>query len=57
MLPSWPKALRVLRGWLTPAIVLQRWWQAWSRAPPPVELQALVDAVGAGQGLRLYLPP
>jgi hypothetical protein len=46
-----------VRGWLTPAIALTRWWRAWSTGPPPAELQALIDAVGAGQGLYLYLPP
>jgi hypothetical protein len=30
---------------------------AWSPTPPPAELQALIDAVGAGHGLHLYLPP
>jgi hypothetical protein len=27
--------LRAIRAWLTPWIGLQRWWQAWSKAPPP----------------------
>jgi len=53
---SWPSALRQVRAWLTPSISLQRWWQAWSNAPPPPQLQALIDAVAAGQGLHLYLP-
>ena len=55
--PSWPRALRAVRSWLTPAITLTRWWQAWSKAPPPAELQHLLDAVSAGHGLFLYLPP
>ena len=42
---------------LTPAITLTRWWQAWSKAPPPAELQHLLDTVSAGHGLFLYLPP
>jgi hypothetical protein len=24
-----------VRAWLSPWIALQRWWQAWSKAPPP----------------------
>ncbi|MGW0593067.1 hypothetical protein [Streptosporangium sp. NPDC002607] len=46
-----------VRSWLTPAIALARWWRSWSQAVPPAELQQLLDAVGAGHGLRLYLPP
>jgi hypothetical protein len=30
-----PRALRAVRAWLSPWIVLQRWWAAWSKAPPP----------------------
>ena len=52
---SWPRALRQVRAWLTPSVTLQRWWQAWTNAPPPPQLQALIDAVTAGQGLHLYL--
>ena len=55
--PSWPRALRAVRSWLTPATTLTRWWQAWSKAPPPAELQHLLDNVSAGHGLFLYLPP
>ena len=29
---------------LTPWIALQRWWPAWSKAPPPAELKRLVTA-------------
>ena len=36
---------------------LTRWWQAWSKAPPPAELRHLIDNVTLGQGLYLYLPP
>jgi hypothetical protein len=42
--------------WLTPWIALQRWWQAWSKAPPPPQLQALMTSVAAGCGLHLYIP-
>jgi hypothetical protein len=54
---AWPRALRAARSWLTPWTVLQRWWTAWSKAPPPPQLQALIDSVTAGHGLNLYLPP
>ena len=40
--PSWPRALRAVRAWLSPWIALQRWWPAWSKAPPPPQLQALI---------------
>ena len=39
-----------------PWIALQRWWQGWSTAPPPRQLQALIDSVAAGCGLHLYIP-
>ena len=54
--PSWPRALRAIRAWLTPAIALQRWWPSWSKAPPPPQLQALINSVAAGHGLHLYIP-
>jgi hypothetical protein len=49
-------ALRAVRAWLSPWIALQRWWTAWSKAPPPRQLQALISSVGAGCGLHLYPP-
>src|SRR6266436_782013 len=68
--PSWPRALRAIRAWLSPWIALQRWWPAWSKAPPPRQLQALGggdpggigDLVGVGevlpgQGLLPEDPP
>jgi hypothetical protein len=42
---------------LTPWGMLQRCWRSWSPAPPPRQLQLLLDAVAAGQALHLYLPP
>ena len=54
--PSWPRALRAVRAWLSPWIALQRWWTAWSKAPPPPQLQALMNSVAAGCGLHLYIP-
>ena len=53
--PSWPRALRAVRAWLSPWTVLQRWWTAWSKAPPPPQLQALMNSVAAGCGLHLYI--
>ena len=38
-----------------PWIALQRWWTAWSKAPPPPQLQALINSVAAGCGLHLYI--
>ncbi len=32
---AWPQAIRAVRAWLTPWTALQRWWRAWSNAPPP----------------------
>ena len=29
--PSWPRAIRAIRAWLSPWIALQRWWAAWLR--------------------------
>src|SRR5438046_2081855 len=40
--PCWPRAIRAVRAWLAPRIALQRWWQTWSKAPPPRQLQALM---------------
>jgi hypothetical protein len=53
--PSWPRAIRAVRAWLSPWIALQRWWAAWSKAPPPPQLQALISSVAAGYGLHLYI--
>lgn len=53
--PCWPRALRAIRSWLTPAIILNRWWRAWTDTDPPSELQALIDAVTNGHGIDLYL--
>ena len=54
--PSWPRAIRAVRAWLSPWIALQRWWAAWSKAPPPPPLHALISSVAAGCGLHLYIP-
>jgi hypothetical protein len=52
---SWPVTVRQVRGWLAPWHLLGRCWRAWSSRPPPAELQALLDAVGAGRPLYLFL--
>jgi hypothetical protein len=58
-LPSWPRALRHVQRWrdpwLDPWRTLQRCWWAWSHAPPPPTLQALLEAVTGGQPLYLSL--
>ena len=54
---AWPVTLGRVRGWLTPWVVLGRWWRAWSTAPPPAQLRLLLDTAHAGQPLHLYLPP
>jgi len=51
----WPQTLRRVRAWLDPWLFLARCWRAWSSRPPPPELQALLDAVGAGRPLDLYV--
>jgi hypothetical protein len=55
MLSSWPVDLREVKRWLDPWVMLWRFWRAWSNAPPPPALQALLDAVGGGQPLRFSL--
>jgi len=51
---SWPAALRKVRGgsalWSRP----RRCWRAWSTAPPPAELQALLDSAALGRPLNAY---
>lgn len=51
---SWPKALRAMRAWLEPWVLLRRYWRAWSALPPPPLLQCLFEQLGRGQGLFLY---
>ncbi|WP_405814084.1 hypothetical protein OG241_05910 [Streptomyces sp. NBC_01390] len=52
--PCWPRALRSIRSWLTPATTLSRWWRAWTDKDPLPDLQALIDAVTTGHGIDLY---
>jgi hypothetical protein len=51
---SWPKALRAVRAWLEPWVLLRRFWQAWSRQPPPLPLQQCLDRLSHGCPLYLY---
>jgi hypothetical protein len=51
---TWPRALRRVRAWLEPWVMLRRYWQAWSVKPPPPQLQALLDWLWQGQGIDLY---
>jgi hypothetical protein len=55
--PSWPAALRFVRSWLVPWTRLWRIWRAWHSATPPQELRWLLDLVGDGYSLHLYLRP
>ena len=50
----WPRALRRVRAWLEPALLLWRCWRAWSDRPPPPPLQALLDWLHQGHPLCLY---
>src|SRR5512134_363029 len=52
----WPAALRKVRAWLEPWLMLGRYWRAWSLSPPPPELQALLTWVQRGFPLYLYEP-
>jgi hypothetical protein len=51
----WPVALRQVRAWLEPYLMLRRYWCAWSDRLPPPQLQALLDWLWQGQGIYLYV--
>ena len=51
---SWPMALRAVRAWLEPWIMLRRYWQGWSPLPPPPALQFLLEWLEQGHTLALY---
>ncbi len=40
-----PRRSGAVRAWLSPWTALQRYWNAWSNAPPPPQLQALMNSV------------
>ena len=51
---SWPMALRAVRGWLEPWIMLRRYWSGWSSQPPPPAVQLLLRWVEKGHAIPLY---
>ncbi|MFL5706017.1 MAG: hypothetical protein ACJ8AG_24800, partial [Ktedonobacteraceae bacterium] len=51
---SWPGALRAVRGWLEPWIMLRRYWSGWSPLPPPPALQLLLSWLEQGHAIPLY---
>src|SRR5215203_3917714 len=51
----WPQALRAVRGWLEPYVMLRRYWRAFSGMPPPPQLRRLLERVFCGEGLYLYV--
>jgi hypothetical protein len=51
---SWPVALRQVRAWLEPWIMLRRYWRAWSKRPPPVALQQVLESLWRGNGIDIY---
>ena len=53
---SWPAALRKVRAWLEPWLMLGRYWRAWSQRPPPPDLQALLTWLQRGFPIYLYEP-
>ena len=55
MVLGWPMALRKVRSWLEPYVLLVRYWQAYSDLPPPnKELRKLLERLFCGEGLYLY---
>lgn len=50
----WPAALRRVRTWLEPCLMLWRYWKAFSDKPPPEELRALLELLFSSRGLYLY---
>ncbi len=51
---SWPAALRAVRAWLDPWIMLWRYWRGWSDKPPPSQLQELLEWLRQGRGIDVY---
>jgi hypothetical protein len=49
------EALRGVRGWLEPYVMLGRYWRAFTDLPPPKELKALLERMFSGEGLYLYV--
>jgi hypothetical protein len=51
---SWPVALRRVRAWLEPWVMLARYWRGWLAHPPPPSLQALLDWLGQSRPIALH---
>ena len=51
---SWPQALRKIRSWLQPYVVLLRYWRAYTELPPPEEFEVLLGRLFSAEGLYLY---
>jgi hypothetical protein len=50
----WPEALRKVRTWLEPYVMLMRYWKAYSEKPPPKELRRQFEWVFLCKGLYRY---
>jgi len=51
-----PKALRKVRGWLEPYVMLWRYWKASTDAPPPEEQKRVLERVFESVLRRRALP-
>lgn len=51
---SWPKALRAVRAWLEPYVMLGRYWRGWTHRSPPPQLTELLEWLWQGKGIYLY---
>ena len=54
---GWPAALRAVRAWLEPWIMLWRYWKGWSTLPPPPQLLLLLHDLALGRAIDLYVSP
>jgi hypothetical protein len=52
---TWPRALRKVRSWLQPYVMLLRYWRAYTDLPLPEQLEALLDRLFSAEGLYLYV--
>ena len=50
-------ALRGVRAWLEPWLMLRRYWRSWSPLPPPSALRDLLEHLRHGYGFDLYAAP
>jgi hypothetical protein len=50
---TWPLALRRVRAWLEPWVMLRRYWRGWSTRPPPLPLQTLLTTPARGRPIDL----